>query len=183
MMHQRLAELRDYIDAQRSALLSAAASLPADRWRDRPAPDRWSMVELMEHLYRVEHSCARVIARGVEEARAAGHPPETETHSVLGSLDAFALRDRSVRRTAPERVLPTAAWSSTEALEQLAASRAELHAAVGAADGLALGSISRAHARLGEIDLYRWILFVGEHEARHVQQAAEIAEQLGAPAR
>lgn len=183
MMHTRLTELRDYVDAQRSALLAAAASLPAERWRDQPAPDRWSMVELLEHLYRVEHSCARVIARGVEEARAAGHPAETESHSVLGGLDAFALRDRSVRRTAPERVTPSSGWSADEALRQLAASRAELDDAIRTADGLALGTITREHARLGELDLYRWILFIGEHEARHVQQAVEIAEQLGATAR
>ncbi len=181
-MHPRLTELRDHVDAQRSALLSAAASLPTDRWTEAPAPDRWSMVELLEHLYKVEHSCARVIARGVDEARRADHPMETEVHSVLGTLDMFALRDRSQRRMVPERVAPTSRWTPAEALEKLAASRAELHDAMRAADGLALGTIYQTHARLGDIDLYRWILFVGEHEARHVQQAVEIAERLGATA-
>ena len=182
-MHPRLTELRDFVDAQRSALLSAARAVPADRWTERPAPDRWSLVELFEHLYRVEHSCARVIAHGAAEARAAGHPMETHTHSVLGALDARALRDRTQRREAPERVAPTGTWTAEQAAAQLAASRDELHQAMQDADGLALGTLRRTHARLGELDLYEWILFVGEHEARHVQQAAEIAEQLGATAR
>ena len=182
-MHPRLIELREYVDAQRSALLSIAASIPRDRWTERPAPDRWSFVELFEHLYKVEHSCARVIAKGAAEARAAGHPMETDTHSVLGQLDAAGLRDRSRRIEVPERVAPSGTWSPDEAAEKLAASRAELHDAIDAGNGLALGSVYQTHARLGEIDLYKWILFVGEHEARHVQQAAEIAEQLGAAAR
>lgn len=182
-MHPRLTELRDHVDAQRSALLSAVAGLPPERWTERPAPGRWSVVELFEHLYKVEHSCARVIARGAAEARAAGHPPETSTDSVLGTLDAFGLRDRAQKRDVPDRVAPAGGWSPAEAREKLATSRAELHDAIRAADGLALGSIHQTHARFGEIDLYMWILFVAEHEARHVQQAAEIVEQLGAVAR
>lgn len=182
-MHPRLSELRDHVDAQRSALLSAASVLPSERWMERPGPDQWSVVELLEHLYKVEHSCARMIAKGVAEARAAGHPAETSTESVLGDLDTFGFRDRTQKRQVPERVAPAGGWSPEEALEKLTASRAELHDVIRAADGLALGSIHQTHARLGELDLYQWILFVGEHEARHAQQAAEIAEQLGNTAR
>jgi hypothetical protein len=182
-MHSRLTELRDHVDRQRSALLSAASSLPADRWTERPAADRWSMVELFEHLYRVEHGCARVVGKAALEARDAGHPAETEESSVLGRLDFVGLRDRSQRRISPDRVAPAGGWTSVEALEKLTTSRAELHDAIRAAEGMALGSIHRTHARLGELDLYNWILFVAEHEARHAQQAAEIAEQLGAAAR
>lgn len=182
-MHPRLTELRDHVDAQRSALLSAASAVPRDRWTERPTTDEWSVVELLEHLYKVEHGCARLIAKGVANARAAGHPMETDTRSLLGTLDAFALRDRTERREAPERVAPGGGWTPDQACEQLSASRAELHDAIRAADGLALGTIRHTHARLGELDLYGWILFVGEHEARHTQQAAEIAAQLGATAR
>jgi hypothetical protein len=182
-MHPRLSELRDHADAQRSALLATASALPLDRWTDRPAAGGWSLVELFEHLYKVEHGCARAIARGVTDARAAGHPLETDEDSVLGALDAIGLRDRSRRIEVPERVAPGGGWSPQEALDRLAASRAELHDAIQAGDGLALGSVYQTHARLGEIDLYRWILFIAEHEARHVEQAAEIVEQLAAPAR
>ena len=179
-MHQRLSEIRDHVDAQRSALLAAASAVPRERWTERPGPDQWSLVELLEHLYKVEHGCARLIAKEAASARAAGHPMETDTRSVLGTLDAFALRDRTERRKAPERVAPGGGWTPDQACDQLSASRAELHDAIRVADGLALGGIHQTHARLGELDLYGWILFVGEHEARHTQQAAAIAAQLGA---
>ena len=182
-MHPRLNELLDYVDAQRSALLSAVSALPPERWTERPDPSRWSVADLFEHLCKVEHSCAQVIARGVAAARAAGHPEETESHSVLGTLDTFAILDRSQRREAPERVAPTGTWSANEARENLSASRAELHEAMRAGDGLQLGTIHQSHARLGELDLYGWILFIGKHEARHVQQAREIVEQVGASPR
>lgn len=182
-MHPRLTELRDYVDDQRSALLSAASGVPPERWTERPAPGRWSVVDLFEHLYKVEHSCARVIGKGVAEARAAGHPSETDTRTVLGALDEFGVRDRTQRREVPERVAPSGTWSPEEAMAKLGASRAELHEVIAAADGLALGSVYQTHARLGELDLYKWILFVGQHEARHAQQTAEIVQQLGASTR
>ena len=182
-MQPRLTELRDYVDAQRSALLAAASAVPRDRWTEHPGPGRWSLVELLEHLYKVEHGCARAIAKGAIAARAAGHPLETDTHSVFGSLDAARLRDRSRRLEVPERVAPSGTLTADQVLEKLAASHTELHDAIEAGNGLALGSVYQTHARLGEIDLYRWILFVAEHEARHVQQAAEIVEQLRAVVR
>lgn len=182
-MHPRLAELRAFVDAQRSALLAAASTVPPDRWTERPAPDCWSLTELFEHLYRVENGSARLVEKRALEARAAGHPAETETSSMLGALDGTGLTDRSRKLAAPERVVPTGGWTRAEALESLARSRATLHEGMRAAEGLALCTVRAPHPRLGEIDLYQWILFIGQHEQRHVAQAAEIAERLAAAVR
>jgi uncharacterized damage-inducible protein DinB len=179
-MHPRLTELVEYVDAQRAALLDAASAVPPERWTERPVPDRWSVAEVLEHLHMVEHSCARVIARQAAEARAAGHPAETATSSKLGALDGNDLRDRSTRRAAPERVVPSGTLSGDAARSAVDRSRAELHEAISAADGLALESVRFTHARLGELDLYQWILFIGHHEARHTAQVVEIVTQLGA---
>jgi uncharacterized damage-inducible protein DinB len=179
-MHPRLTELVEYVDAQRAALLAAASALPAGHWTERPASGRWSVAELLEHLQKVEHGCARVIAKRAAEARAAGHPAETATDSKLDALDWSPLRDRSQRLEAPERVAPTGTLSAEDARAAIERSRAELHEAIEAADGLALESVRHPHLRLGEIDLYQWILFVGHHEKRHVAQMTEIVSQLGA---
>ena len=180
-MHQRITELVKYVDGQRAALLEAVSSVPDDRWTERPKPNQWSVSELCEHLYMVERSCARVIGKCAAEARAKDHPPETETSSVLGAMDAFRVADRSRKLEVPDRVKPTGGWSRERALEALGASRAELSAAIGVADGLALSTVRFTHLRFGELDLYQWILFIGQHEARHLSQANEIVEQLAAP--
>jgi uncharacterized damage-inducible protein DinB len=179
-MHPRLTELVEYVDAQRAALLSTAATIPLARWTERPAPGRWSVAELLEHLHMVEHSCAQVIGNRAAEARAAGHPAETSTVSRLGALDGSGLLDRSTPREASARVAPTGSLSAEAARDAVERSRAELRLAIEAADGLALETVRHTHARLGEIDLYQWILFVGVHEARHAAQMAEIVSQLAA---
>lgn len=179
-MHRRLNELIEYLDAQRGALLSAIDGLPAGRWTERPSPDRWSVAELFEHLAKVEHSCARVIAKAIAESRGAGAEVEHDEGSVLGALEGRALTDRSRRTQAPDRVAPAGGWNREQALAAVAASRDELRQALNDANGMALGTIRRMHVRLGELDLYQWILFVGQHEARHLSQLEEIIAQLGA---
>ena len=177
-MHPRLSEIADYLAAQRASLLAAAESLPEAGWTVRPSPESWSVSDVFEHLHRVERGVARLVGKLAAEARAAGHPPELDDASVLGSLDDARLTDRSRKIDAPERVAPEGGWTRTAALSAIAGSRAELNAAMAAADGLALQTVRYEHPRLGDIDLYQWTLFVGQHEARHVPQVAEIVSAL-----
>jgi uncharacterized damage-inducible protein DinB len=179
-MHRRLAELVEYLDATRASLLDVAALVSPDRFAERPAPDRWSAAEVMEHLARVEGSCARVVGKLSAEARRNGVGAESEESSVLQVLDHLPLKDRTKRLEAPELVAPSGGWTRERALEAIAASRTDMMRAVADAEGLALGSVRFTHARLGELDLYQWILFVGKHEERHTAQLQEIVAQLGA---
>lgn len=177
-MNRRLSELVDYADAARAALLDVASTIPVNRFAERPASGRWSAAELLEHLARVEASCARVIAKRAAGARDAGIGVEHDDGSMLGALDGRGVMDRSRTLQAPESVAPAGGLSRDGSLDALATSRADFKRAVADADGLALCEVRHTHAVLGEIDLYQWILFVPQHERRHLQQLEEIAEQL-----
>jgi uncharacterized damage-inducible protein DinB len=180
-MHPRLAELSEYLAAQRRLLLDVASAVPSDSWQTHPSEGRWSVSEICQHLHQVETSCAAVVAKRIAKAREGDHPPETDTSSVLGTLHQFGVSDRSRTLVAPERVVPTENPDRATAERRLAESRAALLAAMEGGDGLALGEIRHTHLRFGELDLYQWILFVAEHERRHASQLRELAAQL-APA-
>jgi hypothetical protein len=178
-MHPRLAELTEYLAQQRRALVAAAAVVPTERWTERPAPDRWSVSHVFEHLHRVERGVAAVLAKRIAKARESGHPAETETGSVLGTLDRFGVSDRRGRPlVAPEIVDPTEAPDRATVEQRITDSRAALLAAIESGDGLALGDVRHTHLRFGELNLYEWILFVAEHERRHVEQVSETAAAL-----
>lgn len=180
-MHPRLTELTERLAQRRRALLDAASAVPSDGWQTRPDDDRWSVSEICEHLHRVERGVAAVVAKRIAKARAEGIPAETETSSVLGTLDRFRVSDLDRKLVAPELVAPTENPDRETAERRLADSRAALLAAIESGDGLALGDIRHTHLRFGELDLYQWILFVAEHEARHTAQLRNVARQL-APA-
>ena len=174
-MHPRISELVAYLTQQREAVLGAASAVSRQHWSEPPGEGRWSVVQNLDHLRQVETGVGKVIAKRATAARAAGHPEERDSSSVMGSLDGHRLDDRSTPLEAPSLVMPEPGATAEGTLAKLEESRAALLDAIRGADGLALGEIKHTHLRLGEIDLYQWILFVGLHEKRHAHQLAELA--------
>ena len=180
-MHPRLTELLSYIDEQRAELEAAVAEVPSALRAVHPTPDAWSVAQVLDHLAIVEAGVARLVGKRVARAREAGLGPETSIGSVLGSLDHVregGIADSPLKRVAPEIVQPRPDADAEAALVALARSRTELRAQLAAADGLALGEVTATHASLGELNLYQWVLFVGQHERRHARQVREIAARL-----
>lgn len=177
-MQPRLAELVDYIARQRTVLLTAVSRVPEALRDHRVTADAWCVAEVLEHLHRVESGIARLLARSVERARVSGGAAESEVSSLLGSLDSFGLLRRDRRINTPDLVMPRGEYNAAQALAALTASRDALLVAVGKGDGLALGEISYPHPLFGPLNLYQWVLFVGQHEARHAAQIDEIGRVL-----
>ena len=177
-MHPRLAELLQYVELQRESLLAAVASVPESRRDQRPDPAVWSVAEVLEHLGIVELGVAQLIMRRIERAHEAGLSAETETASLLDSLDGFPLLDRSTTMPAPDLVRPSGQQTARAGLETLTRSRETFRAAVAGADGLALGSVTARHPLLGPLTLYQWVLFIGKHECRHAMQIRDIARRF-----
>lgn len=180
-MHPRIAELVDYLSRERAGLLAAVAAVPP-ALRDRRADGGgWSVGEVLDHLQLIESGSARLLARRLGKAREAGLGPETSTASVLDCLAPIDLRGGAPRQ-APEMVRPRPDARAEEALAGLHASREALLQVLRDGDGLDLGGVTATHAVLGEIDVYRWCMFIGQHEERHERQIRALAESLGAAA-
>jgi uncharacterized damage-inducible protein DinB len=177
-MHPRLAEVVRYAEDRRAELESAASPLPYERWTERPAPDCWSVAQVFDHLHISESGTARLLAKRITRAKEAGLGPETSHEPVLDSLDWFPVID-GPKRQAPEFVVPRPDARAPEVHDALRRSRADLCAALREGDGLALGEVTATHPVLGVINVYQWVLFVGQHEARHARQVADIVRRLG----
>jgi hypothetical protein len=178
-MHSRIQEVLSYLDSRRADLRAAIDAVPAGRREARPAADRWSTAEVVEHLAMVEGRMARgIFARRIDEARANGIGPERDTSPVAPSFDVAPVRDRTKARVAPEAVVPPGTRNLDQAWAELEQIRAGLRSTLMGADGLALGEIRHSHPTLGDMNLYQWALWIGGHEARHTEQIREIAGQL-----
>lgn len=170
-MHARLAETMDYVEQKRKELLQSFAGVPRDRLSRRPSGGGWSVAEVLDHLRMVESGIARLITKRADRAREAGLGDEKSTESVLASFDRHRAKlDNTGKMQSPETVQPRADADINEALAGLESSREALRAAALAASGLSLGEIKHTHPILGELDLYQWLIFVGQHEGRHKKQ-------------
>lgn len=177
-MHPRITELLDYLDAKRHLLRAAVDRVPEDRRARRPAPDHWSVAEVLEHLSLVEGAVGKVIATQLAEARANGLGAETATTPVLETIDLGRVLDRRQHITTSGQMEPRQGLAVAAAWVALERTRTVLRDAIIAADGLALGEVVLPHPVFGALNIYEWIAVTGAHEARHTAQVDEIATAL-----
>jgi uncharacterized damage-inducible protein DinB len=172
------------VERDREALYASVADVGAAEIDVRPAPDAWSVCEVLDHLHRVEAGIAKLLAVRVGKGRAAGTllpaPDESEeaVAAAMAAFETYATTMTSGRLQAPETVCPQAGRTKDELLAALRSSREALVAA--ALDGAAydLGAMRHPHPSLGDIDLRQWLQFVGRHERRHMAQIAVVRRSL-----
>jgi hypothetical protein len=166
------------LDASRARLRAAVDSVPVALRATKPAPDRWSVAEVLEHLTLVERKYITMLTPLIADAKVSGLAAEAGSRTPLPSDVDAILADRSSRRPAPEPVQPSGTLDAASAWTAAEQARADFRAMVSVLDGLALGQIVLEHHRFGALNLYQWVEFIAGHEARHVQQILEAAGQL-----
>jgi len=199
MNYHSVAEIFDDIDQTRASLFESVEGLSADEHGSRPAPDRWSVAEILEHLSLVERGVARVVARLLEKAEAAGQgKADGQTQAVAGqthgasgqtpeaaaafapvSIAEFVEQTRTQKLNAPENARP-AGVPAADSLSHLRDSRAALHALRPRVERADCSSARPPHPVWGPLNLYQWLLFLGAHEARHLAQIEALKEGMNA---
>ena len=167
-----IAALRVALNADRRTLRAAVDRVPTSLLTVKPAPDRWSVAEVLEHLSIVEAGALLRVKALIESA------PLADGAVALTDLDRAWIRNRSRRITAPDRIQPTGTVSVEAALMALEWSREQLQSILTTAEGRDLSKVSQSHPALGLLDGYQWIAFIGGHEMRHALQIDEIAAGL-----
>jgi hypothetical protein len=177
-MHQHLNDALAALDASRQALRHEMAAIPAAARTERPGPDRWSPVEIVEHLSLVETRFSAVVGGKIADALDAGLGPESGPRTSLPEKIQTMLADRTGKRTAPEAAIPSGTMSEDAAWAAADKARAGFRAAVLSADGLALSGVIHEHPFFGALNVYQWVELIAAHEMRHVAQVREAAAQL-----
>jgi DinB superfamily len=178
-LHPRIQELIDYLAEHRHRLHEAVASVPPSLRERKPAPDRWSVAEVVEHVSMVEQRVAALLTRKVLAARAEGVGPDPETGSVVSTYaDPYVVVDRSRKISAPAPVHPTGAVDTTAGTEALVQSHAALVSSLQNANGVNLAPLTATHPALGLLNMYHWVVSVALHDDRHAAQIREIGASL-----
>ena len=150
-------------------VLDATKGLSPAQWNFKPAPDRWSIAECMEHIAAAEDFIRDNIINGVMKA-----PPAPGRD--VAAIDAGILENVPARKTkvqAPEPIKPTNRFGSPEAaIKHFVESRAITEDFLKTTPGL------RDHAADspagGKWDAYEFILLIAAHSERHTNQIKEV---------
>jgi DinB family protein len=166
-----------YLADSRELLVHGVDGLSADQQSFRPAEDRWSVADCIEHITVVEENILKTIQRILQ-----GPPQPAETEgkdqTILQMVPA-----RATRVKGPAAVMPTGRWPDfEELLLQFEATRERSlrFTAVTQAD---LRVYAFPHPILGPLDCYQWLLFLAAHCERHVRQMEEVKSDPAFPRR
>lgn len=154
-------------------------AIPDSLRRQRPAPERWSTAEVLEHLSIVERLFTGRIANALEAARASGLGSEAAARVPLPEPIELRVADRVNKRNAPEPAKPTGTLDAQAAWQAIEAGHEGLRMLLGSADGLALSEVTVDHPFFGAMTVYQWVELMAAHEGRHTEQIKEIGADLG----
>jgi predicted DNA-binding protein YlxM (UPF0122 family) len=160
------------LQATHDAFLKSIAGLSENQWKFKPAPDRWSVAEVAEHIAVSESTIFGMVQGKVMAAPAT---PEKRTEIKVTDQQILTMvPDRSHKAQAPEFLKPTSRWATeaelTKAFEQ--SRQATMDYVRTTNDDLRdhLGP----HPLLGPLDAYQWILLISAHSERHTKQIEEV---------
>jgi len=176
--HPRLATLRSELQLRRAILRAAIDAFASEVYDVRPAAERWSIAEVIEHLARTEAGIAVLVRRSASALRARAEEDAALAAPETARLDADLLVDRSRRLVAPDAVRPRGGLLFPAAWAALLDADRKLDDAMLSGNGLPLDTIAHPHPALGPIDVYQWIAFIGLHELRHADQIREIGTAM-----
>jgi uncharacterized damage-inducible protein DinB len=182
MIYNSVAEIYEANDKARARLFRSVEHLPEAVQTFRPAPDKWSIAEILEHVSLVESSVLRLLHAVLRKADAAGgsRRPEGEPF-VAVSIEEFVEQAATQKYKSPDAAVPVGAAVS-DSLARLEESRAALEALRPLVERLDCTRMLYPHPAFGPLNLYQWLAFIGVHQSRHRRQIEAIRETLNAPA-
>lgn len=170
------AEERDaalkHLQTTHDAFLKSISGLSEKQWRFKPAPDRWSVAEVAEHITITESTLLGMIQKQVMTSPAA---PEKRVE-VKGKDELILTKvpDRSRKAQAPEFLKPTNRWANHDELAKAFEEERKATMDYVKTTNDDLRDHFGPHPVFGPLDGYQWILLISTHSDRHTQQIAEV---------
>jgi uncharacterized damage-inducible protein DinB len=158
--------------ATHDAFLQSIAGLSQKQWTFKPAPDRWSVAEVAEHITVSESAILGLVQKQIMVS--AVTPAKREQVKGKDELVLEKVPDRTHKAQAPEFLRPTGRWVTeadlTRAFED--SRRATMDYVRTTNDDLRDHFFD--HPVLGTMDGYQWLLLISAHSARHTAQIEEV---------
>ena len=158
-----------YLETTKKGVLDATKGLSEAQWNFKPAPDRWSVAQVMEHV-----AAAEDFIRGMLKEKVMMAPAGDPGRDFKKSDEAVIVMvpDRTHKAQAPEPLVPSNRFGSPDAsIKHFLESRATTEDFLKTTTGL------RDHVTdspLGKLDGYEYVLFIAAHSERHTKQINEV---------
>lgn len=153
--------------------LDSIKGLTPEQWNFKPAPDRWSVAEVAEHITVSEQVISDLVKQRIMLTPAA----TAEQRDKAKGKDEVVLAkipDRSQKFQAPEFLKPTGRFKSQSEVATEFEKRRSGNISYLQTTQDALHDHVMDHPAAGPLDAYAWMLLVSAHSERHTEQINEV---------
>lgn len=159
-------EIVEHLERSRQEFMAAVAGLTEAQAKARSDPERWSVLDCVEHVTRAEERFL-----GWLEAAKKLDAPRVDKEKEAGLM--ARITDRSTRAKSPEAVLPAGRFTTLgQALEQFNVERTRsIEFAQDRGDDLYC--LTAEHPRFGPINGVEFLIIIAGHSRRHAAQILE----------
>jgi hypothetical protein len=159
-----------YLESTKANVLEATRGLPEAQWNFKPAPDRWSVAQVMEHIAASEDFIRDNLLKEKVMVSPSG-PPGRDLKKIDEAVMAM-VPDRTHKAQAPGPLVPSNRYGSPDGsvkhfLESRATTEEYLKTTSGLRDHVMDGPVAK-------MDGYEFVLFIAAHCERHLKQFDEV---------
>ncbi|MBX0359297.1 DinB family protein [Halobacillus sp. Nhm2S1] len=159
------------LDEKRKELLHFVEEVSDQEASVKPEEDRWSILEVLEHLYLME----QLIVYQINQALKQGDTQQATEKPIHKTTN----RDYKVE--APEAVRPKGEFKTLDdAKEGLKKTREATLFLIHNKEEETLQNRVFPHPAFGDMNLEQWVEFIGWHELRHLDQMKEVKTHIHA---
>jgi hypothetical protein len=163
----------------RKEFLDAVSGLSDEQWKWKPAPERWSVGEVAEHILLAEGSLWDKMQEALK------NPADPEWEKKTAGKTELLLRvmaPRLGKAQAPEDIVPSGKMPRAEIMAAFEKARARtLRFAEETQLPLKEHIAPHPFPVFNPLNAYQWILYIPLHNMRHDKQIAEVKATPGFP--
>jgi hypothetical protein len=184
LVQSELERARLYLEQTRCCLVGATRGLSDAQWNFKPAPHRWSIAEILEHLIAVQE-----FVLGPVRGQLAASPVFFDRHDY-GQVDEIVMNkfpNRLKKFQTSEALYPVGQWAPPVLSERLLSNHGLLleylestpHLRRHMVESPPLKAIT--NGAFESMDGYQWVLGTAAHNERHTKQILEIRADTNFP--
>jgi hypothetical protein len=172
-----------YLQQTREGLVGATRGLSEEQWKFKPAPERWSIAEILEHVVIVQE---RVLGPIRDQLATAPGVPANYDYQQVDAIVINQFPNRLAKFQAPGFVNPSG-LAPSEALDRFVKNYLRLIEFLETTPGLREHAVEApplkgvSKGSYGLMDGYQWILAAAAHAERHTKQILEVMAHANFP--
>ena len=171
-----IAEIYAANDKVREKIKNTVSALTDEQSSVLHEGEKWTIAHLVEHIAVVETGMAKISAKLLKQAQAAGNQADgTAKLSEDFARKAAVVRDQKLE--APEMVRPTGNKTIAQSLKKMEENQQMLEDLRPLFESVECSDFTFPHPAFGALTAHEWLTLIGGHQARHLRQLENMLEK------